>query len=126
GTSDGSAQRPFATIAAGVAAAPSGAIVAVAAGRYPESVAIQGKAIRLWGRCPKMVEIASTGAAAVTITASASELHTVALTGAGDGVSTAGANGVALDRLRIHDTTRMGVNAGGDFTLKGSLIESVV
>jgi len=55
GGSDGSAQRPFPTIAGGVAAAASGAIVAVAGGSYAESVILQKKVAR-WGPLPEARE----------------------------------------------------------------------
>src|SRR5262249_5002934 len=52
--SDGSVQRPWRMLGNAVAATASGAIIAIAAGSYVEDVVIQGKSVRLWGKCPKM------------------------------------------------------------------------
>src|SRR5262249_49354438 len=61
--SNGTVTKPWKTVQQGVdAAAQQGATIAIAAGTYTEDVHIEGKAVRLWGRCPKMVEIAGTGA----------------------------------------------------------------
>src|SRR5262249_40821126 len=51
GASDGSMARPWTAVGDAVAAASSGAVVAIAAGSYPEVVTI-AKPVRLWGRCP--------------------------------------------------------------------------
>ena len=53
GLGDGSAGAPYTTIAAAVAAAPPGALIALAAGDYHEQVRVE-KPLTLWGRCPDL------------------------------------------------------------------------
>ena len=127
--SDGTAGKPWKTIAAAVGAAASGALVAVAAGSYHENVVIQGKAARLWGRCPNLVEIVASGGlagAAIGITGAATagtETHQLALTGDAQGVALSATKGIALERMWIHDTSQDGLVASGDFALRASLVE---
>jgi len=125
GASDGSAGKPFTTIASALAAAAPGAIVAVAAGSYPETLA-PAAAVKLWGRCPSMVAIAGpAGASVLTLGAGASgsEVHTIALTGGGAGVAIQGGSSVTLDRIWVHDTALVGVDATSSFSLTGSVVE---
>jgi hypothetical protein len=127
GGSDGSAARPWTTIGAAVGAAPSGGIVAIAAGSYREDVVISNTAVRLWGRCPAMTEIvASGGASGAAVEAGraapGTEIHWIALTGDGIGASV-GAGGVVVDAAWVHDTTQFGVDAAGRLTMNGSLVE---
>jgi len=128
GASDGTAAKPWTTIGAAVTAAASGAIVAVASGSYAESVTLAEKTVRLWGRCPGMVEIAGTGAAAVALAAGThgTELHTIALTGAGLGAILGTATGVVLDSVWVHDTAQGGVDANGQVKVTGSLVERTI
>jgi len=123
GASDGSAAQPWTTIGAAVTAATSGAIVAVAAGSYAESVTIEEKTVHLWGRCPSLVEIAGTGAGTVVlgVGTDGTEIHTIALTGAGVSVGTA--RQVVIDSVWVHDTTGDGVDIVGSATLRRSLVE---
>jgi len=130
GDSDGTAAKPWPTIQQGVSAAASGTMVAVAEGRYDESVVISGKSVRLWGRCPSLVEIvASTPPTALSITVGAdlSEAHGVAISGPGT-VYVSGAQQVLLDRIWVHDVTARGLNADSYFgsthvTVRQSLFE---
>jgi len=125
GASDGSAGKPWTTIGAAVTAAAAAAIVAVAAGSYAESVTISGKAVRLWGRCPSMVEIVGgAGAAAVSLGAGSdgTEVHTIALTGAG-GASLGSAQMVVVDSVWVHDTAGDGVDILGSAVVHRSLVE---
>jgi hypothetical protein len=57
GPSDGSAAMPYTTIQAAVDAAVDGAVVAIAAGTYAESVEVMTHNVRLWGRCPALTVI---------------------------------------------------------------------
>src|SRR5207237_4355449 len=104
GASDGSAQKPHKTIQAAISAAAAGAIVAVAAGSYPEDVTLAGKRVRLWGRCAKLVEIAGSASPAVASLllregSDGSEVHGVAVRGASYGVVASAAKNLALDRV---------------------------
>jgi hypothetical protein len=126
GASDGSAAHPFTTIGAALKVAAAGGVVAVAAGSYAESVA-PTVAVKLWGRCPSMTEIAApgTGAPAITLGAatSSSEVHAMALTGGGAGASVQGANGITFDRVWVHDTAGVGIDSSGSITVGDSVVE---
>ncbi len=106
--SDGSMAKPWKTIQEGVYYADKGAIVAVAAGTYAEDVTIQYKSVRLWGRCPGMVEVAGAGVEAASILvygkqASGTEVRGMAMTGLQSGFALSGATEVELDSVWIHD-----------------------
>lgn len=78
-SSDGTVARPWTSIQAAIAAAPPGGSIAIAAGSYVEDLSIRLKPVRLWGRCPGMVEVVSTGGALSAIMieegADRSEVH---------------------------------------------------
>lgn len=126
GASDGSASKPWTTISAALAAAQSGAIVAIAAGSYAESLVVS-KPVKLWGRCPAQTEIAGpAGSAVVTFAAgaAASELHQVALKGGTLGVVVAsGASSIVLDKLWSRGGTSGGLQFADTFSLTGSVVE---
>jgi len=111
GSSDGSASMPFTSIQAGVDAAPSGAVVAVAAGTYAESVLISGTPVRLWGRCPQLVTVQTPSVATygVGVAADGTELVGLAITGPARGVSVVDATAVVLENLWTHDTVDFGI-----------------
>jgi hypothetical protein len=136
GDGDGSEAKPWPSIAEAVAAAPSDALVAVAAGSYAESIVLADKPIRLWGVCPEHVTMESPGppagcpASTVCILrgADGSEVGGMSLTGAGAGIALSGSEEVFVDRVRVHDNAGRGIN--GENTLgstsievRGSLIE---
>ncbi len=133
GTSDGSAAKPFTTVAKGYAAVPAGGIVAIAAGSYGEDVVVNGKPARFWGVCPSLVELAGTGKQIMPLqitqsAASGSEVHGIAFRGPKHGLGVAGATGVVVDRVWIHATGLTGFGMVGYFgatsaKLQGSLIE---
>jgi hypothetical protein len=115
--SDGSTSAPWKTIHEAVTAASSGAIVAVAAGTYAESVLIK-KPVRVWGRCPSKVAIdipSGAGAFDVRAGASGAEIHGIAMHGDGIGVLLSGSKDVIVDHVWVHDTTDHGVNLQRDF-----------
>lgn len=136
GASDGSAAAPWTTIQAAVDAAVPGAIVAIAAGAYVEDVVIQGKAVRLWGRCPDLVEIVGSlpmqGAVRVFPGVSGAEVRSLAIRGAGVGVAYSGAADLWLDQVWIHDTASRGIGivpypaSPSTLTVSRSLVESTV
>ena len=110
-TSDGSVAAPFATISAAVAAAPPGAVVAVAAGEYAGALTLGDSPVTLWGRCPSMVTLSVASGAAITIQGGAAvTVRGLAITGAGSGVAI-GAAEARLEDLWIHDLGGIGVNA---------------
>ena len=57
GDSDGTSRRPWTTILDALVAAAPDDLIAIAAGSYQEDVLLVSKPVRLWGRCPSMVEI---------------------------------------------------------------------
>jgi hypothetical protein len=126
GSSDGSASMPWSDIASAVAAAATGALVAIAPGSY--SGLTLDKPVRLWGKCSAEVSITSSVGAAVSLTANAlqSEIHNLALTGNGSGVALTGAMNVRLEGLWIHDTTSSGIDltGGSAVIVSHSLVES--
>ncbi|WP_437722498.1 hypothetical protein [Sorangium sp. So ce861] len=132
GDADGSAAKPWTTVGDGVLAAAPGGVVAVAAGTYAEDVVVD-KPVRLWGRCPAMVEIAGAGpdtSAAITVApgADAAEIRGVAVRSAGGGIVVSGAIGVLVDEVWVHGTAAHGVRVNNEhgpaqLTVRGSLIE---
>jgi hypothetical protein len=132
GDGDGTIARPWPAIGPAVAAAPPGAVVAIAAGTYTEDIVLLGKPVRLRGVCPERVAIVATGAelGAVGVRAGAdgTELRGVAIRGPAAGVVLFDVASVVLDRVWIHDTTSQGVHAEHvsvptGFELRGSLLE---
>lgn len=124
--SDGSAERPWPSVQQAIDAAETGAIVAVAAGSYAEQIDFGEKAVRLWGRCPELVEItAQRGTDIVTVSGAQAEVHTLAITGSGSGLFVTGPHAL-VDRVWIHDCTRAGMQLRSDATVQGVLIEQTV
>lgn len=123
GGNDGSATSPWTSIQAAIDAAASGAIVAVAAGSYGELIYTNALPVRVWGRCPEMVEVISLDIGGV-----GSEAHGLALISpADDGVHVLGGD-VLLEQIWVHDTFDTGVLVypGAKVTLRGSLVERAV
>ncbi len=123
---DGSRTRPFRTIAAAVAAAPSGAIVAIGAGTYVEGLVLP-RPVTLVGRCAAEVTVKSD--ATYTIRANSDvTLRALAVTGSGVGISAHDAARVVVERTWVHDTGNFGVyassaGAASSMTIRDSLIE---
>ncbi|WP_437670765.1 hypothetical protein [Sorangium sp. So ce131] len=132
--SDGTREKPWRQIQEGITHASSGAIVAVAAGTYHENVIIRSTPVRLWGRCPAMVEVVGAGDQAATIqvlrgAASRSELRGFAITGPQAGVLASGPSDVIIDRVWVHDTGGRGIGVQSaptpaSVTVRGSLVET--
>jgi hypothetical protein len=111
--SDGSADAPFAALADAVAAAPSDAVIALAAGTYQGGFELH-QPLRFVGRCPEMVTITGqSGEPGILWFASGSSgggVSDVALTGAGTGVLLSSALEVTVSRVWIHDVTARGIS----------------
>ena len=132
--SDGTIMRPWRTIQEAVDAAMPGAIVAVPAGSYLESVVITGKPVRLWGRCPALSEIRGAGNFSVVEVlqgASATEIRGLAIRSdeVEYGIGMSGATDVLVEGVWVHDTQFPGVQADvglapTSLTIRGSLIEA--
>ena len=131
--SDGSATKPWKTIGEAIKAAKPGAIVAVAEGTYPEDVFLDGKSVRLWGRCPGLVELSGQGAQLGAIVvfhsgAGKTEVHGLAITGKKQGIVVSGAENVLVDSVWVHDTQARGLDIEGTLgptavSVQNSLIE---
>jgi hypothetical protein len=129
--SDGSALKPWTTIARAILEADDNAIVAIAAGSYLEDLENLLKPLRLWGRCPTLVEIVGNSGIATVLFgngADGSEIRDVALRGATIGVGSAGGGNVLVDRVWIHDVGSYGMavqsfNEPTELTMSRSLIE---
>jgi hypothetical protein len=131
--SDGTAQKPWRTIQDAVDAAAPGAIVAVAEGRYVGDVMMIGKPVRLWGKCPSLVEISGSGTSLCAVGmiegSHNAEVHDIAVTGTRCGVGASGSEGVVVERVWIHDTGTEGIVQDGtlgpsQMTIRGTLVES--
>jgi hypothetical protein len=128
--SDGSEQKPWTTIADGIANAGAGDVVAVAAGSYPAVVELN-KAVRLWGACASGVVIESMNAAGVFVSAADAEIHDLSVTNSMHGIVSVVAN-TLLEGVWVHDTTGYGLYFDGDFgtdvsgTVRHTAIHSVV
>jgi hypothetical protein len=129
GVSTGSASQPFLTVQEAVSAATNGAIVAIAAGTYAESVDVD-RSVVLWGVCPSEVTIDSPGGAAIDVNESAASVivRDLGCSGQGRGVHSRGAPDLLLERVWIHHTANVGVqvatgSGAATVTLRDSLIE---
>jgi hypothetical protein len=107
GVSDGTATQPWTSLQQAIDAAAAGAIVAIAEGRYGSGGQIEGKPVRLWGRCPALVEIGDVGTplAAIDIRAGAdgSELRDLSVVSGKAGILLSGSHDVLVDRVWVHD-----------------------
>jgi hypothetical protein len=109
GVPDGSAASPWPTIQQAVNAATPGAIVAIGAGSYSETVSVSNKPVILWGKCPAEAELVGGAQAALTVTGSAgTEVRDLAVRGASWGIAASG-GALLFDRLWIHDVSENGL-----------------
>lgn len=122
-----STARPFATVAAALAASPADTIIALAAGRYDEIVALsQGRS--LWGACPAqtfvtssvpdsnatVIGLVSPGAGLRNLTVDAPERSGVAIT----------QPGTTIDDVIVRGARVVGISVSfGSVTARGLVIE---
>lgn len=118
---DGSKAKPFATIGEAIAAATSGATIAIAAGTYVESLSID-KPLTLRGVCPDSVMLEGEDASvpAISITAETT-IERISVSGPAWGISSSGP--LTLSRVRIHDTAHTGLEAYAKTTITDALFE---
>jgi hypothetical protein len=132
GNSDGSLQAPWTNIGQALATAQPGAIVALAAGSYA-AFSHQDKPVRIWGRCPSMVEVSGAtsgpGGAAILIQggASGTEIRDLAVTGPIFGIGSIG-SAIRVERVWVHDTGWRGIHTDtllgpARIDVVGSLVE---
>lgn len=115
GMSDGTAAAPWTTIQEAVAAASSGALIAVAHGSYFENVGIMGKPVRLVGVCPTEVEIVGTVSELEALYiggATGTEVRGIAISGVVDGILVDSSEQVVLEQLWVHDNAGRGLTIG--------------
>jgi len=139
GASDGTKDKPFTTIAAAIAAASvrDDTIIAIAAGKYVENLTVN-RPVKLWGRCPSMVEIAGAPDQKTTQTLTITreiEIHRLAVTGPYIGIGVYGKSDIPtssaaalIDETWIHDNAFAGIEAiwydvPSKVTLRNSLVE---
>ena len=131
GASDGSEAAPFTSILEAALAAPAGGLVAVAEGTYAEDLVLAQHPVRIWGRCPELVEVVGSGSefATVLVTpgASGTEIGGLAITGPVIGVGVTGGE-LRVDRVWVHDTGGTGIDAvddlgGAALTVVDTLVE---
>jgi hypothetical protein len=125
GESDGSPTKPFATIAEALAGVPPNGTVLIAPGTYAEDLVMDKPGVQLIGTCPDQVVISGTGApnppsypcgysgraAAICVAASAkgSDIESVTVTGAADGIAVVGATDVRMQSVQVTQTERYGI-----------------
>ena len=124
GSSDGSASKPYTTIAQALKLAGTGGQVAVAAGTYNESLTLY-TGVTLEGRCPELVKIkgSASGAAAISINASGARLRGLTISGPAKGVMVVSAKAELL-QVVVSNCAKPGVDLqSSQVTIKDSLIE---
>ncbi len=122
GGGDGSRAAPFSTLAEAIAAAPSGAVVALSKGTFDEVTSVT-RPITVWGACTQETIVASSiphaTAATVTLRAGAT-LRNLRVSGARRGVNVAGNDDAAtLDSVVVHGAAGFGVFVYGAGSLVG-------
>lgn len=130
GTSDGSADRPWTSIQQAISAAIPGAMVVVAEGSYQEDLLVISKPVKLWGRCPALVEVVGSASAFATIDvqndADGTEIHDLAVRGYAIGIGVSGSRNVRLEGLWVHDTLGYGVDLEAVFGETDAVLHNVL
>ncbi len=117
----------FATIQAAVAAAPAGAVIAIAEGTYAGTVTLS-KPVTLVGRCAERVTLSGVGAAAPGLEVAddvATTVRGLTVTDFEVGVSAAGGADVTIEALVLEANRRggiMGADAGTRVRAKGVVV----
>lgn len=124
---DGTQAKPFATLDAALALAPSGARIALAAGDYPGTVTLDTD-VEIVGRCASMVTLLADDlpgkGAIVQVDAGTVVLRGVGISGGGMGMRVVGGAAVTMSECWMHGVRGLGITAQGDLTLDRSLIEA--
>jgi len=120
GGSDGSKGRPFVTIGAAVSVASGDPIIAIAAGTYAEDLEIT-RSVRLWGRCPALVEVRGVMAKQVVRVGAPATLRGMAIRGANVGIAIE-SNDVRVEETWLHDLAE-GVVATKGARMRAILVE---
>ena len=99
------------------AIATDGALIAVAAGIYTETLTVIGKSVRVWGVCPELVTVTGTMATPIASVlvregASGTEIRNLSITGSAPtatALAVSGAEDVVIDGVWVHDALGLGV-----------------
>lgn len=119
---DGSAAKPWPTVAQALAAAASGDVVAIAAGQYAEALLID-QPLTLWGKCPGEVAITGDGNTDDTIIVdAAATVRGIAVGGHRFGLWLA-ADGASVRDAWIHDVPDGSLTITGVATADNVLVE---
>jgi len=117
------------TLAAGIAAAASGATIAVAAGIYEEAVTIT-KQVTVVGRCAANVEIKSPAGSVkpgIDVRVTGVTVRGVTLTGHVDGISVGSAGDATIEDVVVRDSRFAGLYVeGGHATIRRTKVENTV
>lgn len=121
GDSDGSEDKPWATIQAAVDAAAAGTVIAIAEGEYHERVVIDHP-VSVWGVCPDKVRVVGpkTNLSTFRVEGAGTELHQISISGTYMGVHALAPT--TVDACRLHDSTLAGLWAelAGEVTVRDS------
>ena len=95
---------------------------------------MQGKPLRLWGRCPSMTTLEGVEGFPVALIvldgADRTEVHDIGVVGRLEALALSGSTEVLFDRIWVHDTGRRGLNVEDalgptSFVLSNSLFETM-
>ena len=111
---DGSRRAPFATIAAALAVASSGAVIALSRGSFDEAVELPaGAEVTLWGACVADTILNRSGSEeleSIVRASGAAELRNLTITGEGTGVFVAGEDAsLIIQAVEIISTRGAGI-----------------
>jgi hypothetical protein len=125
---DGSRDAPLPTVAEGIAASGSGAIVAIAAGTYDEALNVPAGRT-LWGACVAQTRIAASTEAAhvgtLNVTGSGAVVRNLQIGGLRPAVSVNGSGrSIAIEEVAIAEATGIGIVVanGGRADVRASVI----